>query len=115
MSRQYGVRWQARRDTALDAARTSFCKTNSSNPKRRRRAALPAHSKISVPGHMGTAVRLVFAGDCRALMREEFSLFDLFDSGLVAQAVFESGANERGKKRMGIERPGFVFRMKLAS
>jgi phosphomethylpyrimidine synthase len=33
----YGVRWQAQRDTALDAARF--------DPKRRRRFALPAHSK----------------------------------------------------------------------
>ena len=35
----YGVRWQAKRDTAMDFAEER------SNPKRRRRFALPAHSK----------------------------------------------------------------------
>ncbi|MGH9908162.1 MAG: hypothetical protein ACRD8U_21540 [Pyrinomonadaceae bacterium] len=39
-STNFAVRWQAQRDTALDTS-----EFNHSNPKRRRRFALPAHSK----------------------------------------------------------------------
>ncbi len=38
--RQFGVRWQAQRDTALDSTAPA------TDPKRRRRFALPAHSKF---------------------------------------------------------------------
>jgi hypothetical protein len=38
-TQRFGVRWQAKRDTAMDLAATY-------NPKRRRRFALPAHSKV---------------------------------------------------------------------
>jgi len=44
--RQFGVRRQAKRDAALDLAHSN--ETRSADPKRRRRFALPPHSKLAL-------------------------------------------------------------------
>ena len=60
---QFGMRWQAQRDTALDLP------GNGGNPERRRRFALPAHSKLALLLLL-TAYGLLFSA-CRRDMQDQ--------------------------------------------
>jgi mono/diheme cytochrome c family protein len=60
----FGVRWQAQRDTALDRV------LKGSDPKRRRRFALPAHSKKLLVLLLLTAYCSLLAG-CRRDMQDQ--------------------------------------------
>src|SRR5688572_15555136 len=47
-------------------------------------------------------------------MRHKLLVTDLLDHGFIAQSMFKRRPDKRRKQRMRIERPGFVFWMKLA-
>src|SRR5437016_3742689 len=66
-SRRFGVRWQAQRDTALDSG---WPDRSSADPKRRRRFALPAHSKLVLLLLLLTAHCSLLTG-CRRDMQDQ--------------------------------------------
>ncbi|HBB94012.1 MAG TPA: hypothetical protein DC054_01360 [Blastocatellia bacterium] len=66
-SRRFGVRWQAQRDTALDSV---WSDRSSADPKRRRRFALPAHSKLVLVLLLLTAHCSLLTG-CRRDMQDQ--------------------------------------------
>jgi mono/diheme cytochrome c family protein len=63
--RFFGVRWQAQRDTAVDQIAHDY------DPKRRRRFALPAHSKLVLIVLLLTAHCLLLTSACRRDMQDQ--------------------------------------------